>query len=38
MTPTKLRQRLREGEFDPETYVEALVYVHDDGGRRRSSR
>lgn len=33
MTPTRIRQRLEETRerVDPETYVEALRYVRDDG-------
>lgn len=40
MTPTKIRERLREreGEFDAETYYGALQYVHDDGRARRRRR
>jgi hypothetical protein len=37
MSPTTLRERLAEGEFDVEEYYDALAYVHDDG-RRRPSR
>ncbi len=38
MTPTKIRERLRESDdrVDPAEYVTALEYVRDDGrGRRR---
>lgn len=33
MSPTKLRERLKESEdrVDSETFVEALQYVRDDG-------
>ena len=36
MTPTKIRERLREseGRIDPEEYVSALAYVRDDGRGR----
>jgi hypothetical protein len=35
MTPTKIRERLRESEdrVDVETYLQALEYVRDDGRR-----
>jgi len=37
MTPTKIRERLRESEerVDPTEYVSALEYVRDDGRGRR---
>lgn len=40
MTPAKLRERLSEleGRVDPETYVSALEYVHDDGRTGPRSR
>jgi len=36
MTPTKIRERLRESEdsIDPDEYVSALEYVRDDGRGR----
>jgi len=36
MTPTKIRERLRESDdrIDPDEYVSALEYVRDDGRRR----
>ena len=36
MTPTKIRERLKESEdrIDPNDYVSALEYVRDDGRGR----
>lgn len=34
MTPTRLRERFEEGQFDAEEFLEALEYVRDDGRSR----